>query len=209
MAVLSALRSLTLFLIFIFICCGCSSGSGNPMTPGIPSNQQFDPSRFASDQFGSSDDTMNIDPRFKGWIDTDFDEKYDFNWSSPPDWAQPGIGDIEFDRLLKGWIVDPHHRLNTLSLTLSADDFDLTNDLTYMAEVLPDGGYVYHWQCESPEKLLDSQRHFVQVFISTLDKTPLHRFDHPQFKPLVLTGIGALYYPWRDVRLHVEDQTFD
>ncbi|MCX6647761.1 MAG: hypothetical protein NTY09_15595, partial [bacterium] len=212
MVVLRTFRSILLFVLFIASCCGCSSGSGagSPITPGNSPSQQYDPNRFISDQYGSADDCFNSDPRFKGWTNTDFPDKYDFDWTAPPDWALPGIGDIEFDRVLKGWIVDPHHKVNTLTLTVTVDDnFDLSKDLTYTGEVLPDGGYVYHWECISPEKLLDSQHHFVTVSVSTLDNTPLMNIGNPVFKPLVLPGIGAVYYPWRDVRLPVEEQKFD
>ena len=203
-------QSVLLLLILISFCCGCSSGSGSPVTPGTSPAQQYDPARFASDDYGSSDECLNNDPRFRGWTNTGFGDDYDFNWAVPPDWAQPGIGDIEFDRFLKGWIVDPHHKVNTLSLTLTVDEIcDLSKDLTYMAEVLPDGGYVYHWQCYAPEKYLDHQRHLVTVIVSTLDNTPLMNFAYPKFKPLELPGIGAVYYPWRDVRLPVDEQIFD
>jgi hypothetical protein len=180
------------------------------MAPGISPDRQYDPSRIVSDQYGSADDCFNIDPRFRGWTESDFSDKYDFDWSTPPDWALPGIGDIEFDRVLKGWIVDPHHKVNTLTLTVTVDEnFDLSKDLTYTGEVLPDGGYLYHWECISPEKLLDSQRHLVKVNAFALDNTPLMNLDNPVFKPLQLPGIGVVYYPWRDVKLPVEEQKFD
>jgi hypothetical protein len=214
MVVIRTLRSAVLISALLVLCCGCSSGGGVPVTPGNPSNPQYDLSRLAMDEYSSSDECFGIDPRFKGWTESDFSDKYDFDWSTPPDWALPGIGDIEFDRVLIGWVVDPHHKVNTLTLavTVSLADgeiIDLSNDLTYTGEILPDGGYVYHWECVAPEKLLDSQQHLVQVTVMTLDKTPLMNMGNPRFNPLVLPGIGALYYPWRDVRLPVDQQVLD
>jgi hypothetical protein len=215
MVVIRTVRSAVIISLMLALCCGCSSGGGGtPVIPGNTSNPQLDLSRLAMDEYSSSDECFGIDPRFKGWTNTDFPEKYDFDWSTPPDWALPGIGDIEFDRVLKGWVVDPHHKVNTLTLavTVSLADgeiIDLSNDLTYTGEILPDGGYVYHWECIAPEKLLDSQRHFVKVAVSTLDNIPLINFGNPVIKPLVLPGIGALYYPWRDVKLPIEEQKFD
>jgi hypothetical protein len=209
MAISQSLRSLLFSVIFILICCSCSSNKGTPIAPGSVDNQPGY-NRLSTGQSGSPEDNLFLDPRFKGYITTDVPKDWNFKWAKPPDWAVTYFDDIKFDRDLHGWCLDPHRKLNPLTFTLFIDDeVELYKELTYKVEVLPDGGFLYHWECTPYEKYLDYKRHLVEIRFIMFDGKARGTFGYPFLKPLELPSIGTLYYPWRDIKLPVEEQIFD
>ncbi len=200
-------RSVIFAVIAVTLCCGCSSGGGTPVDPGMTSGSMTPPRTGVG---GSAEDNYQSDPRFEGYTSSKYQNEWYFPPDGPPEWAGPYFNDLEFDRFLKGWCLDPHMDLDPLTFTCIIDEkHDLYNNITYQVEILPDGSLMYHWKCAVPDDLKDNRRHLVEVRMDRFNGISLVSHGVPILKPFILPTIGALIYPWRDISLPVEEQKED
>ena len=179
---------------------GCSR-NGTPVSPDIAVH------RLLSGEGGGG---FSSDPRFKGYTESEYATEWTFYSDGVPKWAEPCFLDPKFDGFLTCILFDPHQELDTLSLTLALDgSLDLSNDLIYTAEKLPDNSLLFHIQCPVPKEYQDGQYHMLDGKVESTSSEPCAMSTRLQINPLLAPGINFAVYPYREIWLPVEEQKDD